>query len=166
MKRFMILFLLYTLIAGCAAKVAVRDDVKLTKNTPFVIGQIINESGEDPQDDTKDAVTLMREALEKELAKSKLPTGIGGYSLDVTIEEYEYGSALKRMFTYGMSGTTKLSVVVSIKDKTNHAELDEIKVSKAIHLALGLTYSIGAWEYIFSQVAQEIVDELNKRTQG
>jgi len=126
-----------------------------------MVGQITNQSGINPEGD-KDAVTLMKEAMVAELAKSSLPQGDKGYSIDVTILRYEPGDAFKRWLMPGW-GATVLDVAVAVKDPANN-KVGEMSISR--NIAAGGGYTIGAWKYVFTEVAKAIIEELTKRRRG
>ena len=158
MKKHILILLSFLVLYGCSTNVAVKDDLRFADKIPFAAGKVINQCGVNPEG-AKDAATIMAEAIAKELATSDLPQGTNGYSIDTTIEEYEPGDAFKRWLMPGW-GATNLVVQVSIKDLSGSV-VGEMKISR--NIAAGGGYTIGAWEYVFTDVAKAIIEELKKR---
>jgi len=157
MKKLFLFAIICILLAGCAPNVTVKGDMKLSQNTPFAISYIENQCGINPEG--KDSVQLMKDAIDKAIAESQLPQGKDGYAIDVIITEYQPGDAFKRWLMPGW-GETKLTVQCIVKE-INGDKAGEMEVSKSI--ADGGAYTIGAWNYVFSDVAKAMVEEIKKR---
>ena len=120
----------------------------------FKVGQVNDLSGFQFKPNDKDAFSLeeaMSAALGSALNKQGL-TGAGQYSVNVNILAYAPGSAFVRWLMPG-AGATRLSVEALIADK-NGVQTAKIPVER--HISAGGGYTIGAYKYIFEDVAQEI----------
>lgn len=94
----------------------------------------------------------MRSSLQSELNKNGLFAN-GNHTIHIHIQDYAPGSAFKRWLIPGW-GSTKLSVKAIIVDEKNK-KIADIPVEKYIDAGGGFT--IGAYKYIFDDVAKEIV---------
>ena len=144
------------LAAGCGTK----STYIVTPGTPainqaegFKVVQVEDTSNFQFKPDDKDAFSLkeaMSAALGNALAKQGL-TG-AGYSVNVNILAYAPGNAFTRWIIPG-AGATLLSVEALIADKKG-TQVAKIPVER--HISAGGGYTIGAYKYIFEEVAQEI----------
>jgi hypothetical protein len=154
-----LLLLLFT--AACSTKasyIAVPDAAVVEPHALFSIGQISDKTGfEFPQGETDTLVLTeaMAEALKKAL-ESKGASGEGQWIINVDIVEYAPGNAFYRWLLPG-AGETKLGVVAHIASQEGVTSA-RIPVERSI--AAGGGYTIGAWEYVFTEVATVIVDYL------
>ena len=130
--------------------------MKISQNVPFTAGIIENQCGVNPDGNT--ATQLMKDAIDKAIAESQLPQGKEGYTIDIAIVEYQPGDAFKRWLLPGW-GETKLTVLCIVNAK-NGDKAGEIEVSKSI--AAGGGFTAGAWEYVFTDVAKAVVEEIKK----
>ena len=156
MRKLAIVAVFFVLLSGCATKVTVQKEIALTENVPFTVESVDNQCAATPPEGDKDAVTLMQEALYAAIAEAELPQGPDGYKIKVFLKEYAPGDALKRWLMPGW-GQTKLTVQCVVTDKDG-LQAGEIEVSRSI--AAGGGYTIGAWHYIFSDVAKALVKEI------
>lgn len=157
MRKFVLFAIICTLLAGCATTVAVKDYTRISKKIPFAIGDIENQCGVNPEGKT--STNIMKNALKKALLKSKLRRGNEGYTIDVIITEYKPGNAFKRWLIPGC-GETQLTVNCIIKSENGNKAV-EIDVSRSV--AAGGAYTVGAWEIVFHEVAQALVEEIEQR---
>ena len=79
--------------------------------------------------------------------------------INVTLLDYAPGNAFHRWLMPGL-GATKLSVVAEVAYAQGPA-LAEIPVERSI--GFGGAYTVGAWRYVFDEVAVAIVDALATR---
>ncbi|MDR1035492.1 MAG: DUF4410 domain-containing protein [Deltaproteobacteria bacterium] len=78
------------------------------------------------------------------------------WTVNVDIVKYEPGNAFSRWLMPG-AGTTRLSVVANI---TNQTGLNAARIASERSIGFGGAYTIGAWKYVFDEVAKEIVQTL------
>lgn len=146
--------------SGCSTKSAYQpvDGGTLEAQAQFAVGSVEDQSGFVP--DEKEPIDLqwsMNDALNEAL-KNEGVLGQGGYLINTTILHYSPGNAFTRWIAPG-AGATKLhinSTVLNSQGKT----IATIPVERSI--AAGGGYTIGAWKYVFKEVAQEIVAVLKK----
>lgn len=103
---------------------------------------------------------MMRSALKNELTKK-------GYfaeksenvsTINIEILNYAPGNAFARWLFPG-AGASKLKIQTSLVDCKN-IEIANIPIDRSI--AAGGGYTIGAWEYVFTDVAERLVQDLEK----
>jgi hypothetical protein len=141
------------------------DSISIEPGSIFSLGQIDDRSGfvfPPEEDDSLVLADAMGEALSKALEK-RLVLGEGQYTVNVAILEYEPGNAFARWLLPG-AGKTRLSVVASVVGPDG-ASAAKIPVERSIGFGGG--YTIGAWRYVFDEVAEVIADLLvdtGKRT--
>jgi hypothetical protein len=155
-KGLFLALMLAVTLSGCSTNVTVDDGFTVDKTLPFEVGVIENSSGVNP--DGHESVELMKSALDKAIAESQLPVGSEGYTVDVLITDYIPGNAFKRWLVMGW-GTTKLTVKFKLIDEDN---VNEIEVSRSI--SAGGAFTIGAWQTVFKDVADSVVEEIKTRT--
>ncbi|MDR3154537.1 MAG: DUF4410 domain-containing protein [Deltaproteobacteria bacterium] len=107
-------------------------------------------------------VSQSQEAKESQGAQDAQDGGVGletrnsQWTIDVEIKEYAPGNAFARWLMPGL-GKTKLSVLARIEDPEGNAAA-RIPVERSI--AMGGGFTIGAWKYVFDEVANELVGVL------
>jgi hypothetical protein len=160
------LFLLF--VVACSTKatyIALPDSVNVEPTSLFSVGEITDSSKfQFPQGETDTLVLTdaMSEALEKAL-KGKGALGDGQWIINVDIVDYAPGNAFMRWLLPG-AGETLLKVVAHIVSQEGVAAA-RLPVERSI--AAGGGYTVGAWEYIFTEVAETIVEyltDMEKRT--
>ena len=159
MKRAaLLLFILaLPLVAGCGTKstyIQTPGAQAINQSDGFIVGKVEDLSGFQFKPNDKDAFSLkeaMSAALSSALTKQGL-TGAGQYSVNVNILAYAPGSAFARWLMPG-AGATQLSVEAFIVDKKS-TQVAKIPVER--HISAGGGFTIGAYKYIFEDVAQEI----------
>ncbi|MDR0548715.1 MAG: DUF4410 domain-containing protein [Deltaproteobacteria bacterium] len=163
MKKCVFIFLLtFFVFAGCSTKssyIPTPDAVKIEPGAKFSVGEITDNSGfkfPPGETETVDLKTAMADALRKAL----LAKGIyeeGQWVVTVQILEYSPGNAFARWLLPG-AGATKLKVVAHVlsQDGTRSAQ---IPVERFI--GFGGAYTVGAWKYVFDEVALEMVNVLS-----
>lgn len=153
-------FLLFTAI-GCSTKtyyLPTEGEAEVPETATFAVGETQDLTGF-VSDDPKETFSLssaMDEALKKELSKAGALNNDSEYILVTQINEYAPGNAGLRWLLPG-AGATKLDVKTFVKNKNGH-QMASIPVSRSI--AAGGGFTIGAWEYVFEDVAKEIVSVL------
>jgi predicted small lipoprotein YifL len=151
-------------LAGCGTKAVYTPLPEAEKVNPagkFAIGKVTDTSGFVFPSDEKDAFVLtdaMRDALKAELEQRNALSMPGDYVLNVNIDDYKPGSAFFRWLAPG-AGKTELSIVCTVID-TSGKELATIPVNRFI--AFGGAFTIGAWKYVFKEVAEALVQTLQK----
>jgi uncharacterized lipoprotein YajG len=114
-----------------------------------------------------DVKKMLRSALEKTLQdKNMLWDGSPDkkyYGISLRIIDYEMGNAFKRWLlpTYG---STILSVHTDITDLEKNEIVSFMEHKQTV--AAGGLYSVGAWDYIFDQLAKDIAIDLERKFTG
>jgi len=113
-----------------------------------------------------DAAGLMRTALvsaldERDMAWEGNPS-TERLIFDVTVEDYEPGNAFKRWILPGF-GATILHVSGVLTDASTGEVVGELYQERNIYS--GGAFTIGMWENVFQAVAEDIVNELENRTE-
>jgi hypothetical protein len=162
-----LLLLTGLLLAGCGSS-------NLTSNlepgftpraNPLVaIGAITNVSPPFPEDEkvALDPLQELKTQLEAKLLENNMLAGSSGagknYVLVPEIKEYRPGSAFKRWLWPGY-GSTILSVESVLQDGGD--KVGEISTRRTIDA--GGAYTAGAYQTIFSSVAEDIVADLKQK---
>ena len=133
--------------------------------TVIAVGEVVDAApklkrGNEHKD--LDVARKMRDALEAKLRASKL---LGGSEagrkplvLSARIVDYEPGDAFKRWLMPGY-GSTVLTVECALHDGTKRVAT--VNARRTVDAGGG--YTIGAWETIFGQVADDIVNGLKEK---
>lgn len=148
---------------GCSTKTSytpIANVQEVPLGSTFKIGEITDKSGfvspANP-DESIDLKLAMGESLRKALKeKGSFGEETSQWTIEVEIVEYEPGNAFVRWLLPG-AGATKLKVVASIINE-NAQQAAKIAVERSIGFGGG--YTIGAWKYVFDEVAREIVGTL------
>ncbi|MDR2368860.1 MAG: DUF4410 domain-containing protein [Deltaproteobacteria bacterium] len=131
----------------------------------FSVGEVSDKSGFKFPEGEEEKIVLteaMTGALKKAL-EAKGAQGEGQWLINVDITEYAPGNAFARWLMPG-AGATVLGVVAHIVNQEGVAAA-RIPIRRSIGFGGG--YTIGAWEYVFDEVAEAIVETLinpEKRT--
>lgn len=108
-----------------------------------------------------DATRLLREAaqaaLRAEALTSSTPRPGAAFALDLDITEFRPGNAFQRWLLPGW-GSTVLGVRGALVDTQSGAQAAVINYQRSVHF--GGLYTIGAWSWIFSSVAEDIARDL------
>jgi hypothetical protein len=110
---------------------------------------------------------MLRNSLDKALSDKKLlwdgSQNKKYYAISMRIIEYDMGNAFKRWLlpTYG---STVLSVHTDIVDLEKNEIVTYMEHKQTI--AAGGAYSIGAWKYIFNNVAKDIATDIERKFSG
>jgi hypothetical protein len=125
------------------------------------LGSVSNEANSGAE---IDAAFMLKEALQKALAKQDVLSvsnqQINQFILNSSIMEYEKGNAFKRWLLPGY-GSTILSVKCEVIDSQSGTLVATLQHKRSV--SAGGAYSIGAWEYIFDSLANDIARELERR---
>ena len=154
--------------AACSTKTAYTplSATVVDPKSVFTVGAISDQTGfAFPQDATEKLV--IAEEMEKALkiallAKGALDEGQGAalgeqsWVINVDVVKYSPGNAFSRWLLPGL-GATNLSVVATIADKDGVAAAS-IPVER--YIGAGGAYTIGAWKYVFTEVAEAVVGTL------
>lgn len=150
------------LVGGCGTKVAYTPIPEAEHVNPagkFSVGEVTDASGFVFPPDEKNPFKLtdaMRDALRAELEKRAAFATPGDYVLNVSILYYLPGNAFIRWLAPG-AGRTSLHIVCTVTD-TDGKELAKIPMHR--YIAAGGGYTIGAYKYIFVDVAETLVKTL------
>jgi hypothetical protein len=148
---------------GCSTRTAympVSGAPEISPESNFRVGEITDRSGFVFPPDEDETIVLeqaMRGALLKALAaKGALDDKNAQWTIAVEITEYRPGNAFRRWLVPGM-GATRLSAVASVSDGYGR---QAARISVSRNIGAGGGYTVGAWKYVFDEVAEEIVDAL------
>ena len=161
-----LLFALMSLIlaSACSTKVSYIPSQGVDSIPPeamFAVGEVVDETGFSFPADEKDKIVLS-EAMAAALKKALTESGIiadGQLLINVTLTEYAPGNAFKRWLMPG-AGATKLNVVAYVVDQEG-TKMATIPVER--YIGMGGGYTVGAWKYVFDEVATAIVQSLAGR---
>jgi len=151
---------------GCGTKsayIVTAGAPAINQSDGFKVGQVDDLSEFQFKPNDKDAFSLkdaMAAALETALTKQELAGA--GYSVNVNILTYAPGNAFARWLMPG-AGATRLSVEAMIIDKEGGVTA---KIPVARHISAGGGYTVGAYRYIFEEVAQEIAEVIKNPTKA
>ena len=152
---------LFIIGTGCTTvqhRLEISDDYQPKPNIRFEVGAVTNTSGKRFDIDVE---KRFAEALTKKLRKADLAwSGSGTPRIEVTTEivYYEKGNAFTRWLAPGQ-GTTWLIVHCQLLE--NNKVIGTADAKRAIYAGGG--YTIGAWSYVFPDVAADIVADLKRR---
>ena len=104
----------------------------------------------------------MREALEKALRAKGALGEEAPWLVKVELVDYAPGNAFARWLLPG-AGATKLKAVATVVDSEG-SRAATIPVERSI--GFGGAYTIGAWKYVFDEVAVEMVRLLTETKGG
>lgn len=146
------------LVTGCTTVsqfTPIDGKAPITSDARFMIGEVTDEAVYVFEDnDAFDIVAEYKRALTTEIVKNGL-TGIkGDYVINTRILKYEPGNAGLRWLAPGLAGATVLTVNCKIVHPVD-GEVASIDVSR--NISAGGGYTIGAYKYVFEDVAKEIV---------
>jgi len=169
MKKLVLVVLAVAMVgmAGCSTKsayTALPGAETVSPVGPFDVGETTDASGYKFGDNAEkiDLAAAMGLALQTALNNSGISASPGKYTLKTTITEYAPGNAFARWMLPGAGGTV-LGVTCTVVDVETGKPLATLPVRRSI--AAGGLYTVGAWKYVFEEVAGEIVKML-KDTQA
>ncbi len=159
-------FVLFALVisTGCSTKSQFNTITDAQNQCPpyFSVGEIKDSSKYTPgkNDPTIEPADLMRSALKNELTKKGYFTekSENVSSIKIEILNYAPGNAFARWLFPG-AGASKLKIQTVLVDCQN-VEIANIPIDRSV--AAGGGYTIGAWEYVFTDVAERLVQDLEK----
>lgn len=148
--------------AGCSTKssiVGLNPEIQVSQSEKFASGNVVDKSGYVFGE--KDEKIVLTEVMQSALSSALETGGIRGtgYVIDTEILEYAPGNAFARWMLPG-AGATKLTTVSTIYT-ADRRELARIPVTRSI--AAGGGYTIGAWKYVFKDVAKETVKVIKEQ---
>ncbi|EGY24611.1 hypothetical protein DA2_3227 [Desulfovibrio sp. A2] len=163
--RTLSLLLLFCVLftAGCSTKSRITpmgDAAHIPAGSTFSVGQTVDDSsfkfGE--QDEKFSLCDTMSASLKNALVQEAMESAQGPLVIKTRILAYAPGNAFARWLVPG-AGATKLSTESEVY-APDGSMLAKIPVERSI--AAGGGYTIGAWKYVFDDVAKEIVAVLKK----
>ena len=147
-------------LAACSTVSELQPAEGVSFPPSYSISQILVEdkTGEDHELENGMTVeALMKSAMREAISNSgKLESGGPKLTYEVFVIQYQKGSAAARWLMPGL-GKTILSVEGSVKDSTGNV-IASTRATESIGAGGG--YTIGAWKYIFENVAEKLVDDL------
>ncbi len=157
----MLLLLLLAVGGGCATpQTSTRGGAGLLPRPGATIElrAVRNASG---QTFEVDVASMLREAAQAALQEERLAasaaTPNAPFLLDLDITEYRPGNAFQRWLLPGW-GSTVLGVRGALVDRQSAVPAAVINYERSIHF--GGLYTLGAWSWIFSSVAEDIAKDL------
>lgn len=147
------------LFSGCTAKhsLVFNEDYKPKENTKIELNEVSNKTS---QKFELDVEQMLKEALNKKLDVENMLWANEKNSklqLNVYILEYSEGDAFKRWLMPGW-GATVLTVEATLKD--NNQIVGKANASR--NIAAGGGYTIGAWKYVYDDIAADLISDLKK----
>ena len=164
---FLFLIFLNLTLSGCAPPTSGTGPGRMLALEPDYTYKIEKIDMAETKEQEVDAKELLRSALEKALRDKDLLWGVSSgekyYTISIRIIDYEMGNAFKRWLlpTYG---STILSVHTDINDPKKNEVVTYMEHKQTI--AAGGLYSAGAWKYVFDNVANDIVIDLERKFSG
>jgi hypothetical protein len=156
----LILLFIVSFYAGCSTKSSfnqIYGQPTISSTSKFKIGEIYDHTGyiNNPENDEKpiNIPKAMNDALQTVLTNSGLIADDAPWIISVDILSYSPGSASARWLVIG-AGETKLSVVAAILSPEG-LKAANINIERSISFGGGR--AIGAWKYVFDEVAAEMV---------
>jgi uncharacterized lipoprotein YajG len=165
-KLITLLFVISSFIGGCATPGSEGPGKALSLNPDYKykIKQITDNSTEKHD---IDAAQLLNEALENSLREQGLllegTSQNNYYAISAQILDYDMGNAFKRWLMPGY-GSTVLGVHTDVIDSETGEIITFMEHRQTI--AAGGLYSVGAWENIFTTVANDITTDLERKYTG
>jgi hypothetical protein len=150
------------LVGGCGTvehRVSIEKHYVVQPGTKVEVGAVKNQTGKDFDVDVQ---KMLYDALAKALADRNLQwKGDAGPKLVLSadIVEYEAGDAFKRWLMPGW-GATVLVVKGTLVDAENRTA-GSVEAKRTVEAGGG--YTIGAWESVFGDVANDIVTKLGEQ---
>jgi len=159
----LLLLLCVLFTAGCSTKsriTPVGDAPHIPAGSTFAVGKTVDESGYvfGEKDERFSLPDTMNASLKNALAQESMTSDQGRLVINTRILAYAPGNAFARWLVPG-AGATKLSTESEVCAPDGKV-LAKIPVERSI--AAGGGYTIGAWKYVFDDVAKEIVIVLKK----
>ena len=163
MKRLILSVIsLFMIIAmtGCATSqhnIKLQNSYKPKQDIKVKITKIINQTGVKYEIPIK---KMLKTAFIKQLTEANLlakNSSTNVIVLNVDITKFSEGSAFKR-WIMPRWGETELTITAKLYD--NHQKIGTLSATREI--AIGGGYTIGAWEYIFNDLAKDVIEDLKK----
>ena len=156
--------LLLIILTGCGTvqhNVAFQEGYNPQSNMLVDVGSVINETGNDFDIDIE---KMLSDALVEALnEKQLLSTGNEGNKLiiETKIVSYTKGDAFKRWLMPGW-GETALIIQSDLRDNSGIV-VGSVTATRTVTAGGG--YTIGAWKTVFTKLAKDVVDDLQKNIQ-
>lgn len=153
--------MLATACAGPGLSVKGESDLLPRPGTLVELKDVKNAAGQTFDVDVEE---MLRKAMRAALQEEKLEWTAGAcpdrFDLALRIVEYRPGNAFQRWLLPGY-GSTVLAVEGTLRDAQTGAMAGTIRHERSVHF--GGAYTIGAWAYIFDQVADDLARDLKIR---
>jgi len=131
----------------------------LTKESKFMVGEITSAVTFPPDVDYK---TIWKKELKERLIERKILADASdpqAITINANVTDYERGSAWLRWAAGNLAGETRLAVDASLTQQG--AEIATVRADQKVNCC-GLG-SAGAWSYVFENVAEHVVFEVEKK---
>lgn len=150
------------LVVGCGTvqhRVDLENKYLPSKDTQIEVGPVANETGETFDIDVE---KLFADALADTLKKENLiwdgKDGTPHLVITSKIVEYEKGNAFKRWLMPGW-GSTELVIECDLSNEG--LSVGQARANRSV--AFGGGFTIGAWETIFADIAEDMVADLKSK---
>jgi len=150
------IFILF-LIASCSTTSTIDqiNETNISKSYQLNNLNVLNKTGKEYEN--IDIVVLMNKSMNKALMSTDDSSILDQSNLKILIVQYEEGNAFGRWLAPGL-GKTVLSVETSLEDLSGNVLLQS-QVTRSVGAGGGFT--IGAWEEVFNDVAEQIVEDFS-----
>ena len=161
-----LIILTASFVSGCATPGAEGPEKALSLNPDYKY-KVKNITVKSTKEIEIDAAQLLKVALEDSLREKGLilddPSQKDYYAISAQILDYDMGNAFKRWLMPGY-GSTVLGVHTDVIDSDTGEVVTFMEHRQTI--AAGGLYSVGAWENIFTTVANDITADLERKYTG
>jgi len=160
--RTLLIFITVTFLAACGTtqhSIILEDQYVPHGDCKVAVGNVSNETG---QTFDVDIETMLRDALAEKLKAHKIyceQAQEHDLTLNANVTEYSKGDAFKRWLMPGY-GSTSLTVEGELIDPAGKV-IGTAEAKRTVDA--GGAYTIGAWKSVFSNVAHDVVDDLEKQ---
>jgi uncharacterized lipoprotein YajG len=158
-----LLLLSVFLTSGCATTGSSTEGKKLGLEADrkyMVENTIAVDKSEDEVDSAKLLTSALKETLKEKGLLTDLESKSDYYLISSSITEYDMGNAFKRWLMPGY-GSTVLGVHTEISEPTTGETIETMDHRQTV--AAGGLYTIGAHQTIFNTVANDIVNDIERR---
>ena len=162
MMRTLLIFIAVTFLAACGTtqhSIMLEEQYVPQGDSKVAVGSVSNETG---QNFDVDIEAMLRDALAEKLKAHELyceQAQEHDLTLNANITEYSKGDAFKRWLMPGY-GSTSLTVEGELVDPAGKV-IGTAEAKRTVDAGGG--YTIGAWKSVFSNVAHDVVDDLEKQ---
>jgi hypothetical protein len=161
--EFLVICFIAMALVGCGTAnqtLKMDDSFKCPPEAKIEVGKVTNETGKVFEE--IDIVTAFTKAITQKLEEQNLlfkDLPSEKLVLDTKIVEYEPGNAFKRWLLPGY-GSTILAVKCDLKLHPDQKSIGSLEARRTVDAGGG--YTIGAWNTIVGQVADDVIKKLKE----